>query len=534
MSDPRYPSTESLASRFKFETLISDTSSALLEAPPERLHQSVQRALERVRGFFRADRCALLSVSADHQVVNVRFESADGGGEPVSRDINLVDLFPWSHETLLIKREPVRIARMADLPPEADVERRGWELMSIRSALTLPIETGEGALHLIVLNTVHEEREWPDVFVPRLRVLGEMLVGALARQETFEGLREAEARLASGAELAGLGHYEINYVDGSASVDRRFCELCGVSDDGIEGLRVVELWLNGVHPGDRELVTGIREQLHDGRLERVSVAYRYLHPEGGERWLEHLAGVATRDADGRAVSTYGVIRDITVGRRSEIELRDLSRKLIRAHEEERALLARELHDDITQRLAVMAIEVGSAELASVERPAAEALQSVRAGLVQMSEDVHALAYQLHPSVLEELGLAEALRAECERRGRQSMTGLTVTLETVPVSGSRDETLCLFRVAQEALGNVVRHAHAHVATVMLRTVDGGLLLAVTDDGVGFDPAAPRKGRSLGLASMRERVGLVNGTLDIESTPGGGTSVVAWVPMEGATS
>jgi signal transduction histidine kinase len=87
------------------------------------------------------------------------------------------------------------------------------------------------------------------------------------------------------------------------------------------------------------------------------------------------------------------------------------------------------------------------------------------------------------------------------------------------------------VAQEALNNVIRHAGARTASVTLRQMDGGLLLAVRDDGVGFDQASPGKGRHLGLASMRERMGLVNGTLDIESAPGQGTAIVAWVPSEG---
>ena len=93
---------------------------------------------------------------------------------------------------------------------------------------------------------------------------------------------------------------------------------------------------------------------------------------------------------------------------------------------------------------------------------------------------------MHPSVLEELGLAEALRAECERRGRQGRLDLTVDLEPSPAVVGKDAALCLFRVAQEALNNVVRHAGARAASVMLRQMDGGLLLAVRDDGVGFDP------------------------------------------------
>jgi signal transduction histidine kinase len=98
---------------------------------------------------------------------------------------------------------------------------------------------------------------------------------------------------------------------------------------------------------------------------------------------------------------------------------------------------------------------------------------------------------------------------------------------------RDVSLCLFRVAQEALNNVMRHSGARSASVTLRTVDGGSLLAVRDDGVGFDPASPGKRRSLGLASMRERVRLVNGTLDIESAPDRGTAVIVWVPAEGGS-
>ena len=195
------------------------------------------------------------------------------------------------------------------------------------------------------------------------------------------------------------------------------------------------------------------------------------------------------------------------------------------------MLARELHDDLTQRVAVLAIEAGRAELASADGPLAESMRSVREGLVRLSEDIHTLAYQLHPSVLDELGLAEALRAECERRVRRGPLDLSLKLDSLPTGIRREAALCVFRVAQEALNNVARHAGASAASVTLRRDADGLLLTVRDDGAGFDPASPGSGRSLGLASMRERVRLVNGTLDIESAPGQGTSVVAWVPFKG---
>ncbi len=286
-----------------------------------------------------------------------------------------------------------------------------------------------------------------------------------------------------------------------------------------------------MHPDDRQRFFEQAEQLIDGRLERVAIEYRFVHPDRGVRWLHHVARVAARDAAGRTLKSYGVLRDITESKRAEESLLDLSRRLIRAHEEERALLARELHDDLTQRLAVLAIDAGRAELAAPDRAQALELKSVREGLVRVSEDIHSLAYQLHPSVLDELGLAAALRAECDRLGRQGSIDLALELDPLPAVVDRDAALCLFRVAQEALNNVNRHAGAHAASVVLRQMDGGLLLAVRDDGRGFDPATPGKARSLGLASMRERVRLVSGTLDVESAPGRGTAIIAWVPTEG---
>ncbi len=409
---------------------------------------------------------------------------------------------------------------------------------TVRGAIEQSVRTGD-PLHVDYRIHIADgsERWISSRGQPRFRSDGEperlmgISIDISERKAREEALRTSQARLAAGAELAGLAHYEVDFDEGFMYIDDRLRDLCGIPPDRERGLQALEFWLEHLHPDDAQRVTDLRDQLHDGRVEKLSLEYRFLHPDRGETWIQHLAGVAERDADKRAVRTFGVFRDITERKRAEEQLHDLSRRLIGAHEKERALLARELHDDVSQRLAALAIDVGRTEVAASDLSHAQAMRSIREGLVRLSEDIHALAYQLHPSVLEELGLAEALRAECERRRRQSTLDLSLEIGQLPAAVGHDAALCLFRVAQEALNNVARHSGAAAASVSLRQMDGGLLLAVRDDGAGFDPAKPEKGRHLGLASMHERVMLADGTLDIESAPGRGTSVIVWVPVDG---
>src|SRR5262245_4288154 len=215
--------------------------------------------------------------------------------------------------------------------------------------------------------------------------------------------------------------------------------------------------------------------------------------------------------------------------RSEAAAHELGGRLIHAQEQERTRLARELHDDVTQRLALLAMDAGRAERHSANGSGG-AMKTIREGLVRLSEDVHALSYRLHPAVLEDLGLVEALKSEGERFSRTGPTAVETDARDIPERLPPDVALCLFRIAQESLRNVARHARASQAEVRLQRVNGGLQLAVRDDGIGFDPASYRNGTSLGHVSMRQRVVLLGGKVEIESRPGRGTVVRAWVPLK----
>jgi signal transduction histidine kinase len=216
-------------------------------------------------------------------------------------------------------------------------------------------------------------------------------------------------------------------------------------------------------------------------------------------------------------------------RRSEAAAHELSGRLIRAQEEERSRLARELHDDVTQRLALLAIDAGREERRLPSTGGGAVMRKLREGLARLSEDVHALSYRLHPSILEDLGLTEALKSECERFSRTSSIRLDVNVSESAERVPHDVALCLFRIAQEGLRNIARHAEASRADIRIQRVDGGLELSVRDDGTGFDAARRRTGTSLGHASMRQRVHLLGGKVKITSNPGQGTTVLAWVPF-----
>ena len=197
-------------------------------------------------------------------------------------------------------------------------------------------------------------------------------------------------------------------------VNDRLCAILGYPRE--ELLR--STYQDITHPDDLKTDLDHVRRVLSGEIESYSMEKRYVRKDGSLVWA-NLTVSLVRNGGGEPRHFIAVVEDITERKRAEEALRGLNRRLIQAQEKERALLARELHDDLTQRLAVLAIDVGRAELAAPDGTQAEAMRAVREAPRGLSEDVHSLAYQLHPSVLEELGLADALRAEMRaaRRAR---------------------------------------------------------------------------------------------------------------------
>jgi signal transduction histidine kinase len=233
---------------------------------------------------------------------------------------------------------------------------------------------------------------------------------------------------------------------------------------------------------------------------------------------------------GPAGGAVVIHRDITERKRTEESIPELSGRLIHAQEDERSRIARELHDDINQQLALLGIEIQRVEEALPETaaPLRARLEEIWKKTHEASQDVQRISHQLHSSKLEHLGLAAALKGLLQEFTRQYQVGGETQFRDIPSPLDSEVSLTLFRVAQEALRNAGKHSEARKIRIELIGETAGLLLRISDDGVGFDPSA-KPSYGLGMISIEERLRLVNGRLSIWSRMGLGTQVEARVPL-----
>jgi signal transduction histidine kinase len=219
-------------------------------------------------------------------------------------------------------------------------------------------------------------------------------------------------------------------------------------------------------------------------------------------------------------------------RASYDEVRELAGRLISAREEERTRIARDLHDDIGQRVATVSIALSriQRQIPDGSNPARHALSDLERQTMQLSADLRHLSHELHVGAIEHLGLLEALRERCDDFTQESGVPVRLHVSEAWQDAPDALALCLYRVAQEALRNVATHARARNVTVSLDQLDGHLMMQVTDDGCGFDPTAPSRRSGLGLVSLSERVRMLGGELAVTAAPDAGTCIAVKLPTE----
>ena len=293
-----------------------------------------------------------------------------------------------------------------------------------------------------------------------------------------------------------------------------------------------EGWKQNVHPDDLQHCVHTYTRAFEERKEFVT-EYRLRRRDGLFRWVLNR-GVPRFLQDGSFAGYIGFSVDITDEKEAKEARRELSGRLIHAQEEERARIARELHDDINQRLALLANGLQELELSSETVDTVEQNQELRQlwqSTIEIANDVQQLSHRLHPSKIHYLGLAAALRELCQEFSK--VQKIEVQCTAYNVSKQLDETvaLSLYRVVQEALRNVAKHSQAHHVKVELTEGDGELRVRVSDDGVGFDSQSARKKHGLGLLSMEERLRLSGGKFSLWSRPSLGTQIEGIVRLRG---
>jgi len=316
---------------------------------------------------------------------------------------------------------------------------------------------------------------------------------------------------------------------------------------GTDGLctYVNQPWLEFTgRPLEAELGNGWTERVHDEDLKRCqetywravnqrqsfAMEYRVRRNDGEYRWILDT-GVPRLNEHGGFAGYIGSCLDITDRKLAEDALASVGPKLIEAHEEERTWIARELHDDIGQRIELLAVELVRYDHQIPESAVVmhECLQHVRQRISELGEDIQALSHRLHSSKLEYLGLVSAAKSFCRDLSEQRKVRIEFKHSDVPAEIPKEISLCLFRVLQEALQNAVKHSADQNFTVEVHGAKEEISLTVSDSGIGFDWQNAMNRRGLGLISMRERLRLVNGELSIQSAPGRGTVVLARVPF-----
>jgi PAS domain S-box-containing protein len=351
------------------------------------------------------------------------------------------------------------------------------------------------------------------------------IVSDISSQRLAEqALRESEARFRLVANSAPI----LIWMSGSD----RLCTYFNNSWLAFTG-RSMELelgngWAEGVHPDDLRRCLDTYTRAFDAR-EKFNMEYRLRRYDGEYRWLLDL-GVPRFNQDGSFAGYIGSCMDVTDRKLAEEALSGVNRRLIDAQERERARIARELHDDIGQRLALLTIELEQFRQKYSDLPAEPLYRigELRNHSSDIATDVQSLSHELHSSKIEYLGIATALRAFCHDFSHQQNVEIVFAHDEIPRTLPQEISLCLFRVSQEALQNALKHSGSRHFDVELRNSSNEVQLTVRDSGSGFDSNGALKTHGLGLISMAERVKLVGGRLSIDSQPHRGTTVCASVP------
>jgi PAS domain S-box-containing protein len=409
--------------------------------------------------------------------------------------------------------------------------------------------------------------KWIDLHVfPADGGLGVYFRDITERRSTEEALRESEMRFRAMFEQASVGIVQASFGGTLLRVNPGFCKIVGYSEEEATGMAIRAL----THPDDYEKEDALTRQLMAGEIPGYSIEKRYRRKDGRLIWGQ-MTATRVSHSSGEAFYVLAIVEDISERKRAEEELVKLNeqleqrvaertaelvglnaslqaeiverqraererasilRRLVMAQEEERRRIARDMHDQLGQQLTLLLLKLGMLkEDCGGQERLREQVETLEEVAGRLDEDVDFLVWKLRPSVLDDLGLQEAITNFAQNWSKHFRIPVEVMTHGAGEGSSTSEIdTVLYRIAQEALNNVAKHASAASAAVLLERRGGLISLIVEDDGVGFDAenTSGANPEGLGLVGMRERAALVGGTAEVESHSGEGTRVIVRVP------
>lgn len=432
---------------------------------------------------------------------------------------------PWITARLQGDRA-VFLDRIDALPPEAHTDRMYLENKGTRSIAFIPWNPPK-ARSILVLACLTEQREWPQLLTNRLPILASVFSNALARKYAEEAEQESEERFRYLVHEAPVGIVLENLEGEILFANPAICRMLGYAAQEIVGAHCWQF----SDPDAQADHWDPLQQLRVGTAESCQMEKQYRRKDGTYMWGRVSLTLIGRNGD-RDPVILGTMEDVTESKKTaadlqqlNLELRRLTTRLIHSQEVERQRIARELHDDINQRLAVLMMDIDllQGEVPFEKESQHAALTRLMTQLDELSTDVHQLSHRLHSSKLQHLGLSAAFQELCTQLSSRHAIRINLHTTDIPAALPEALSLCFYRVGQEGLKNAIKHSQSQQINVSISRDQQVLRLHIQDFGIGFDQPAHHSG--LGLVTMEERLRMVGGTLSVKSVPSCGTEIIA---------